>query len=241
MKRSTICPTLLLCAALAGCATGPNANPADPLEPFNRSMFTFNDKLDQYVARPLAQGYQAITPSPIRTGVTNFFSNLGDVGNTINNLLQGKLGDGMESLMRVAINTVFGIGGVLDVATPAGLPRHSQDFGLTLGNWGVPSGSYLVLPLFGPSTFRDAPAMLIDLQLDPLTYVDSDTRLPLRVLNIVNTRANLLNASTLLEEAALDKYTFVRDAWSQQRQNKINEGKESALPKYEEAEEEKKP
>jgi phospholipid-binding lipoprotein MlaA len=121
------------------------------------------------------------------------------------------------------------------------LPRHSQDFGLTLGNWGVPSGSYLVLPLFGPSTFRDAPAMLVDLQLDPLTYVDSDTRLPLRVLNIVNTRANLLNASTLLEEAALDKYTFVRDAWSQQRQNKINEGKESALPKYEEAEEEKKP
>ena len=127
MKRSSL-SILVLCTALAGCASGPTATPSDPLEPFNRSMFTFNDKLDQYVAKPLAQGYQAITPSPIRTGVTNFFSNLGDVGNTINNLLQGKLGDGMESMMRVAINTVFGIGGVLDVATPAGLPKHSHGY-----------------------------------------------------------------------------------------------------------------
>jgi phospholipid-binding lipoprotein MlaA len=239
MQRSSLFPSLLLCTALAGCATGPTATPGDPLEPFNRTMFNFNDKLDQYVAKPLAQGYQAITPSPIRTGVTNFFSNLGDVGNTINNLLQGKLQDGMESLMRVALNTVFGLAGVLDIATPAGIPKHSQDFGLTLGTWGVPSGSYLVLPLFGPSTLRDAPAMWVDYQFDPLTYVDSDTRTPLRVLNIVNTRANLLNASTLLEEAALDKYTFVRDAWTQQRQNKIEEGKERELPKYEEPEEKK--
>jgi len=234
MKPSTTCSALLLCTALAGCATGPAATPGDPLEPFNRSMFNFNDKLDQYVAKPVAQGYEAITPSFVRTGVTNFFSNLGDVGNTVNNLLQGKVADGMESLMRVAMNTVFGLVGVLDIATPAGIPKHSQDFGLTLGNWGMPSGPYLVLPLFGPSTVRDGSAMAVDYRLDPMTYVDSDTRTPLRVLNIVNTRANLLNASTLLEEAALDKYTFVRDAWTQQRRNKINEGKEGDLPKYEE-------
>lgn len=234
MKRSTICPALLFCTALAGCATGPNATPGDPLEPFNRGMFTFNEKLDQYVARPIAQGYEAVTPSFVRTGVTNFFSNLGDVGNTANNLLQGKVADGMESLMRFAMNTVFGLAGFLDVASPAGLPKHSQDFGITLGTWGVASGPYLVLPLFGPSTIRDGSAKVVDHYLDPVSYVESDTRTPLNALNIVNTRANLLNASTLLEEAALDKYTFVRDAWTQQRQNKINEGKESELPKYEE-------
>jgi phospholipid-binding lipoprotein MlaA len=237
MKQSTTCSVLLLCTALAGCATGPTATPGDPFEPFNRGMFTFNDKLDQYVARPVAQGYEAITPSFVRTGITNFFSNLGDVGNTANNLLQGKPADGMESLMRFAMNTVFGLLGFLDVATPAGIPKHSQDFGLTLGNWGVPSGPYLVLPLFGPSTVRDGPAKLVDYYLDPVSYVEPDTRTPMNALNIVNTRANLLNASTLLEEAALDKYTFVRDAWSQQRQNKINEGKEGELPKYEEVEE----
>ena len=239
MKPSTTCPALLLCTVLAGCATGPTATPGDPLEPFNRGMFTFNDKLDQYVAKPLAQGYEAVTPSFVRTGITNFFSNLGDVGNTANNLLQGKPADGMESLMRFAMNTVFGLLGFLDVATPAGIPKHSQDFGLTLGNWGVPSGPYLVLPLFGPSTVRDGPSRVVDHYFDPVSYVESDTRTPMNALNIVNARANLLNASTLLEEAALDKYTFVRDAWSQQRQNKINEGKESDLPRYEDVEEKK--
>lgn len=235
MKPSTSCSTVLLCALLGGCATGPNATPGDPLEPFNRTMFNVNDKLDTHVMKPVAEGYQAVTPSFVRTGVTNFFGNLGDVGNTINNLLQGKVGDGMESLMRVALNTTLGLAGVLDIATPAGIPKHSQDFGLTLGTWGVPAGSYLVLPLFGPSSIRDGAGVGVDFYFDPLAYADSDYRIPMRAVQIVNARANYLGATDLLEQAALDKYTFVRDAYLQQRRNRLGQDAGS-LPQYEEPE-----
>ncbi|MTW09919.1 VacJ family lipoprotein [Pseudoduganella eburnea] len=234
--KTTISILLLMCALLGGCATGPNATQEDPLEPYNRTMFQVNDKLDTYVMKPVAKGYQEATPSFLRTGVTNFFSNLGDVGNTINNLLQGKVGDGMESLMRVALNTTFGLAGVLDIATPAGIPKHSQDFGLTLGTWGVPSGPYLVLPLFGPSSIRDGVGTGVDFYADPLSYADADYRVPLRALQVVNTRANYLGASDLLEQAALDKYSFVRDAYLQQRRNRLGQDKDG-LPQYEEPEE----
>ena len=227
---------LMLSALLGGCATGPNASPNDPLEPFNRTVFRVNDKIDQYVAIPLAKGYRKVTPSPVRTAVTNFFGNLGDVGNAVNNLLQGKGEDAVNSVMRIAVNTVFGIGGLIDIATQAGLRKHPQDVGLTLGTWGISSGPYLVLPLFGPSSFRDGAGLAADFQLDPVSYTEPATRNSLYGLNFVNTRTNLLGATELLEEAALDKYTFVRDGFLQRRQYLIESRKgPRKLPEYDEA------
>jgi len=237
--KTVFLPVLLLCAALGGCAS---TTPGDPLEPYNRAMFRVNDTLDQYLAQPVAKGYQSIAPQPIRTGVTNFFSNLGDVGNVITNLLQGKGRDALDSFGRVVVNTIFGVAGVLDVATPAGIARHPQDLGLTLGAWDIPSGPYLVLPLLGPSSFRDGLGTAGDFYLDPVTYAHPDLRTPLRLLNVVNTRANLLGATDLLEQAALDKYTFVRDAYLQQRRYRLEEGAgKEKLPDYEDVEEAKPP
>lgn len=226
---------LILVAALccAGCATGPNADPRDPLEPFNRAMFTVNDKLDTYVARPVAKAYQRVTPDPLRTAVTNAFNNLGDIGNALNNALQGKGVAAAESVMRVAINTVLGLGGLIDIASDAGLQRHPQDFGLTLGTWGVPSGPYLVLPFFGPSSVRDGTGMFADLWTDPVTYMDPAWRNSLFALNVVNTRANLLGASDLLEQAALDRYSFVREGYLQRRRYLLRrDGDTDDLPDY---------
>ena len=152
--------TLLLLTV--GCATGPNANPKDPLEPMNRSITKFNDALDDNVLKPVATGYRDYTPELVQTGVGNFFRNLSDVLSTVNNGLQLKGRDTAESLMRVVVNTIFGIYGIFDVATPIGLERHPEDFGQTLGYWGVPDGPYLVLPIFGPSTVRDAAALPAD-------------------------------------------------------------------------------
>ncbi|REE93838.1 phospholipid-binding lipoprotein MlaA [Cupriavidus plantarum] len=223
----------LTAAALlaSGCATGPQANQDDPLEPMNRVVFKVNDTVDQYVAVPIAKGYQKVTPEPARTAVTNFFSNLADVGNFANNVLQGKGVEAAETLMRVAINSVLGIGGLIDIATPAGLSKHSQDFGLTLGVWGVPSGPYLVLPLFGPSSFRDGVGLGASFYLDPAHYLDPAWRNSLFGVNVVSTRANLLGATDLLSQAALDKYAFVRDAYRQRRQYLIESGS-GKLPAY---------
>ncbi|MCW3478598.1 VacJ family lipoprotein [Neisseriaceae bacterium JH1-16] len=228
---------LLLSVFLNGCATGPNANPNDPLEPLNRAIFNVNDKVDEYVAIPVAKGYRAVTPQPLQTAFTNFFGNLADVGNTVNNLLQGKGVAAMESLMRVAVNTVFGLGGLLDIATPAGLHKHSQDFGLTLGRWGLPSGPYVVLPIFGPSSFRDGMGLYVNFQLDPLTYTRPEVRNSLYGLEFVSARTNMLGATDLLSQAALDKYSFVRDAYQQQRRYLIQEGRGTTkLPVYEDYE-----
>lgn len=229
-------PLAALCCA--ACATGPNANPsnpsnpADPLEPMNRAIFTVNDKVDTYVAVPVAKAYRRVTPQPVRTAVTNVFNNVGDVGNALNNLLQGKGVEAAESAMRVAINTVLGLGGLIDIATPAGLRRHSQDLGLTLGTWGLPSGPYLVLPLFGPSTVRDGIGLAGDVFIDPVTYMDPAWRNSLFALQFVNTRSNLLDATSLLEQAALDKYSFVRDAYLQQRRQQLRGSAAGDLPDY---------
>ena len=174
----------------AGCATGPDRNPKDPLEPMNRKIFTFNDTLDTYVAKPVAQFYVDYTPSPFRTAVSNFFSNLGDFSNFANNLLQLKITDATQDLMRIAMNSVFGIGGLIDIASPAGLPKHHQDFGLTLGHYGMPSGPYLVLPLLGPSSVRDSTTWLVDWRVNPLSYSDPDIRWPLFVEDRKSTRLN---------------------------------------------------
>jgi phospholipid-binding lipoprotein MlaA len=218
IRRTVVLMALL---ALAGCATN---NPRDPLEPFNRAMFQFNDKLDQVALKPAAEVYIKL-PSFVQTGVGNFFGNLGDVPTAINNFLQGKLADGLSDVMRVAVNTTFGFGGLLDIGTEAGLYKHSEDFGQTLGKWGVRSGPYVVLPLFGSSTLRDTAAMPVDLETDPWRFTDpTRSRIAGSVVRVVDQRAGLLDASNLLEEAALDRYVFVRDAYMQRRQNKVYDG-----------------
>jgi phospholipid-binding lipoprotein MlaA len=217
MKLRNTALALTAAGLISGCATAPDRKPGDPFEPVNRVIFNFNDGVDRFIAQPVAKGYQKVTPQPLRTAVSNFFSNLGDLTNAANNLLQLKFTDATEDIMRFAFNSVFGIGGLLDWATPAGLPKHNQDFGLTLGHWGIPSGPFLVLPLFGPSTVRDSMGLIVDVKFNPLNYIEPATRNPLYVLQFVSTRSDLLGATNLLQQAALDKYSFVRDAYTQQR------------------------
>lgn len=208
----------LLAIALSGCATtGKNAS--DPFEPANRAVFEFNDILDRTVLKPTAKVYSTIIPSGIRAIISNIFSNIGEIFNIANNLLQGKPVETSESLLRFAVNTVFGLGGSMDIASKMGLMAHKQDFGLTLGKWGIPSGPYIVLPFFGPSSLRDTAGTGVQIFVDPVTNLPN---VPFRNsaagTRIVDTRANLLDASNLLEEAALDKYSFVRESYLQRRQ-----------------------
>ncbi|MCA8298481.1 VacJ family lipoprotein [Burkholderia sp. AU30198] len=228
-------------AALSGCATVQTPTKGDPLEGFNRSMYKFNDTVDTYALKPVAQGYQYVVPQPVRDSVTNFFSNIGDVYIAANNIVQLRIADGVGDLMRVVINTVFGVGGLFDVATIAKLPKHTADFGITMGRYGMPSGPYLVLPLLGPSTVRDTAGLGVDYVGNPLTYVKPDgVGYGLFGVNLVNTRANLLGAGDVLNAAALDKYSFVRNAYLQRRQALIDNARgeagstasNDALPKY---------
>ena len=212
-------------AMAAGCATGPNANPKDPLEPMNRSISQFNEVLDDNVLKPAAKGYRDITPQPVQTGVHNVFNNLSDIWSTVNNGLQLKGRDTAESLMRSVVNSVFGIYGIFDVATDIGLERHPEDFGQTLGVWGVPNGPYVVLPLFGPSTLRDTAGMPVDTSVDYVRNLDHiATRNSAMAVRIIDKRAGLLDASNMLTEAAIDKYTFTRDAYLQYRRNQVYDG-----------------
>ena len=209
-------------ALIQGCATAPGGNPSDPFEPLNRSVFSFNDGLDRAVIKPVATAYRDVLPSPIRAGVTNFFGNLQDAWSVVNNALQGKGEYAGDSLGRVMINTVFGLGGVLDMAGEAKIPKHTEDFGQTLGVWGVPAGPYLVLPVLGPSTVRDTSALLVDFQGDPVASATSvSTRNSLQATRAVNIRANFLGAGNLLDEAALDKYTFAREVHLQRRRSLV--------------------
>jgi phospholipid-binding lipoprotein MlaA len=232
--RLRVAGIALAVATLAGCATVQNPTKEDPFEGFNRTVYTFNDTVDKYALKPVAKGYVFVTPQPVRDSVTNFFSNIGDVYIAANNLLQLKIADGVSDIMRVVINTIFGVGGLFDVATIAKLPKHDNDLGLTLGHYGVPPGPYLVLPLFGPSTVRDGVGIVGNYFINPLTYVQPDSvSWALYGLNLVNTRANLLNASDVLEGAALDKYSFVRNAYLQRRRYLLTGGNSSsALPDY---------
>ncbi len=205
-------------ALLQACATGPGAVPADPLEKVNRNIFEFNEGADRIIFRPVASAYQTVTPTPIRTGIGNFFGNVSDVWSLFNNVLQLRGRDSVEMLMRVSMNTTFGLAGVLDVATEMGLERHRQDFGLTLGRYGVPTGPYLVLPLLGSSTIRDTGGFLVDSQFDAVTQTSHvASRNSLTVLRLVDTRARLLGAGDVLEQAALDKYSFTRDVYLRRR------------------------
>ncbi|WP_206950923.1 MlaA family lipoprotein [Trinickia acidisoli] len=227
----------LAAAALAGCASVQTPTPGDPLEGLNRTVFKFNDTVDTYALKPVAKGYKWAVPQPVRSSVTNFFSNIGDVYVAANELLELKIADGVGDVMRVVINTVFGVGGLFDVATLAKLPRHSADFGVTLGHYGVPAGPYLVLPLLGPSTVRDAAGLVVDYYGNPLSYVQpSSVSWALYGVNLVNTRANLLTTVDVLSAAAIDKYSFVRNAYLQRRRFLISDGDGADnLPNYDES------
>lgn len=228
-KRLCVAATVLAAAwALAGCATGPNAHPRDPLESLNRGVYRFNDVVDKAVLKPTATAYTKVTPTFVQKGVHNFFSNLGDAWSTVNSILQLRGQDAANSFSRLTVNTVFGLGGIFDVATEARIPQSKQDFGLTLGRWGVPSGPYVVLPLMGPSTLRDTAALPIDMKGNPVGAVESvGARNALSILSVVDYRAQMLQASDLLDQAALDPYTLLRDAYLQQRDARAGQAKPS--------------
>ena len=219
------CAAAILGWALSGCATT-GGSPQDPLQPINRAIFGFNESVDEILLKPVAEGYRAALPETVRSGVTNFFSNIEDLWIGANNLLQGKPQQALQDVLRVVINTVFGIGGLMDVAYDEGLDKHNEDFGQTLGRWGVGSGPYLVLPFLGPSTLRDGVARLgVDNAMDPVsTLNDVSTRNSLYATRAVSLRAGLLDAGQVLEQAALDKYRFVRDSYLQRRRNLIYDG-----------------
>lgn len=200
-------------------------NPADPWEGWNRRVFAFNDAIDNAVLRPVAEAYVKVLPSPARQAVGNFFANFGDAWSAVNHLLQGKWEGALTSVVRVTTNSVFGLGGLIDVATEAGIDREPEDLGQTLGAWGVGSGPYVVLPLFGPSTLRDTATWLPDRYVSPSLLVDRDAiRVALTTTNVVDTRAGLLQATRMLDSIALDRYSFVRDAHLQRRQNQVYDG-----------------
>ncbi|WP_291008367.1 VacJ family lipoprotein [Hydrogenophaga sp.] len=221
---------VLLGAVLAGCASGPNASPRDPLEPFNRGVSEFNDVVDGAVLKPVATVYRDVTPDLVRTGVSNFFGNLRDVWSGANATLQLRPREATENFLRFGVNTLLGLGGLLDIASEMGIDRTQLDFGQTLGRWGVPPGAYLVLPIFGPSSIRDAAGFGIETRGDLVNNVsDVATRNSLTALRAVETRANLLRATSMLEGAALDKYSFTRDIYLQRRQNQIDSIRELGI------------
>ena len=215
----------VLAVVSTGCATRPDGNPRDPFESFNRGVYQFNDGVDKVVFKPAATVYHALTPALVRAGVGNFLGNLEDVWSFVNSVLQLKPRAAANNFMRFNVNTVFGLGGVLDVASEAGIERQREDFGQTLGHWGIPSGPYLVLPFLGPYTVRDAFAMPVDRAGDIVGNLDHvATRNAIKLIDLLDTRAGLLRAGDALDEVALDKYTFTRDAFLQRRRNAVYDG-----------------
>ena len=198
----------------------------DPFEPVNRVVYQVNDKIDKAVIKPIAEGYKAVMPTQVRYCVSNIFGNIGDVPTSLNNFLQGKIKEGGSDLCRVGINSTIGIFGCFDVAAGWGFEKHNEDFGQTLGRWGVPTGPYIVLPLLGPSTLRDAAALFaVDARIDPTRYInDIPVRNELYGVRIVDKRVQLLDTTNLLEAAALDPYVFVRDAYLTRRRSLVFDG-----------------
>jgi phospholipid-binding lipoprotein MlaA len=217
---------LAVLTALAGCAsTGEERDPRDPFEGFNRGVYRFNDTFDEYLAQPVARTYRKAVHQEIRSRVGNFFANIQDLFIGVNNLLQGKPGDAVNDWARFAFNSTFGLLGIHDVASEWGLEKHNEDFGQTFGRWGTPSGPYLILPFLGSSTVRDGVGTAIDYTVSPASEIRPiNLRNTLYGLYLVNTRAELLDASRILEEAALDRYVFQRDAFLQRRRSLIYDG-----------------
>jgi phospholipid-binding lipoprotein MlaA len=240
LQRSASVLLVVAGLALSGCATAPASssgtpaaevvsanptNPADPWENWNRKVFAFNDSVDEAVLKPVAKAYQAMVPSMVRQGVSNVLGNIGDAWSAVNHLLQGKLEHGVQMGMRVLTNSFFGLGGLLDPASEMGLPKRSEDFGQTLGRWGVGSGPYLVLPFLGPSTVRDGAAILVDRQAGVSNLAPTQPgQLGITALELVNLRAGLLATTALLDKVALDRYSFIRDGWMARRRDAIYDG-----------------
>ena len=216
---------LLLASALSlgGCAT--NGDRRDPLEPLNRGIYQFNDAVDKALIKPVAQGYKEVLPQPVRTGVGNFFSNIDDALVVFNDLLQFKLTQAVGDFHRVLWNSTLGIAGLFDVSSAIGFEKHNEDFGQTLGYWGIGNGPYLMLPILGPSSLRDTLGRFADWQIDPLTnYYDVPVRNTASVVKLEDVRARLLETDKVLDEAALDPYVFVRDAYLQRRRALVHDG-----------------
>lgn len=223
MPHPTRVICLLLALLLSGCAHTPADEPADPLEPFNRAMFSFNRTADKYVAKPIAKAYVYVVPTPVRGGVTNFFNNLTYPTVIFNDVLQAKFAQGGRDTGRFLFNTTVGLGGFVDAASMIGLERNKEDFGQTLGSWGVGSGWYLMLPFLGPSSNRDLIGRSVDTFTYPQSYIENDAGLAVSALDIVNSRAQNLNADRILEQQ-FDAYIFVRGAYLQNRQNQVYDG-----------------
>ena len=219
------CAGAFLVSLLAGCATTNMGTPGDPLERMNRATHRFNDSVDRAILRPVAVGYRDHVPQIIRTGVNNFLDNLAYTTTIVNDLLQLKIKDTLIDLGRFTVNSTLGLGGILDPATHFGIPRNDEDFGQTLGRWGVPSGPYLVVPFLGPSTVRDAPSIYVDVQTDLRIgdYLDTTTEWALVGLSFVNRRAELLSLDATYE-SAYDPYAFIRNAWLQRREYQVKDG-----------------
>ncbi|HET7794578.1 MAG TPA: VacJ family lipoprotein [Rhizobacter sp.] len=233
MRRLVLWTVLAWLVVLTGCATttaAPStpktaAQKIDPWENWNRKVYAFNDSVDEAVLKPVATAYTNVVPQPIRRGVTNFFGNVSDVWSAVNNLLQGKVAESMQDVIRVGTNTLFGLGGFLDVASEFGADKQGEDFGQTLGAWGMEPGPYVVWPLLGPSTLRDSLALPLDIQATPtLVITDQVGVWAVGTLQVVNQRANLLGATGMLNDIALDKYVFVRDAYLQRRRSLVFDG-----------------
>jgi|KBSMisStandDraft_5_1062788.scaffolds.fasta_scaffold15117_3 phospholipid-binding lipoprotein MlaA len=224
MAARFLCSLVLAACALCGCAAGPN--PRDPMEPFNRKVFAFNEGVDKAVLKPVAKGYVAVVPQLARRGVTNFFNNLGVIITTLNDALQLKGTKVPVDFARFTTNMIFGLGGLIDVATELKIEYRNEDFGQTLGYWGVGSGPYVVLPFFGPSDARDAPGLLVDFVSSPFFYWNPEptVRWGMFGLDVVDTRANLLGAEKFLDTAAVDRYSFLRDSYLQRREYLIYDG-----------------
>lgn len=223
IKISGVITSIVLALMLAGCASQANK---DPLEGLNRGIYKFNDTVDKAAIKPIAGAYKAVIPTPVRSGVNNFFSNLTTLTSTINNLLQFKFGNAFSEAGRFVINSTFGIAGLIDVASMDKIEKHSEDFGQTLGRWGVGDGAYIVLPFLGPSNIRDTAGLVVDTwAFDPISYIeDPATRNQLRLVKLLDKRAQFLPGSDLLDEAALDPYTFMRDAYMQRRASQLRDG-----------------
>lgn len=215
--------TMLILLVLTGCSTT-GAAKNDPFEPMNRAIFGFNEVVDENVLKPVAKTYKYITPDPVETGVSNFFSNIGEVSTIANDVLQLKFNQAGHDILRFSINTTLGVLGIFDVASSMGLKKNKEDFGQTLGYWGMPQGPYLVLPFFGASSFRDAPGLYADMQISPIEQLHNKEELAANTLNIVNIRARLLRATKILDTAAKDKYIFIRESYLQKRELLVNDG-----------------
>lgn len=217
-KLSLLSGLSVMLVVIQGCATGPNANPADPMEPLNRAIFGFNDSLDRALIRPVAVVYDQAVPELVQKGIGNFFGNISDVWSVANNVLQFKPKEAAEMFLRVGFNTLFGFAGVVDIATELRLLKNRQDFGQTLGVWGVNPGPYVVLPILGPSSVRDTVGSVVDLQVDLVGNLrDVPLRNSLQTVRAVDKRAELLDTTNALDQAALDRYTFARDVYLKRR------------------------